>query len=220
MLHRELQHQDRYLSLPGSGPGNAVFFHEHFNGLQNQCINNTGTDVTLTNVGVAIANMGGSYADNVAIVQKGFWFNWIKGVLAGGNTLPEDNSGAGAYDMTLRDVTVNAGNPGLIGSQNLTGIPFIADVRQNFASLCGGIEDIQAECGHGERHREFPPARRTPQETPALLLCLPDSTRHRLQEHPLCGRCGEYSCNAGLYGLRVESESRFRTLRRQTVEVG
>ena len=39
--------------------------------------------------------------------------------------------------MTLRDVTVNAGNPGLIGSQNLTGIPFIADVRQNFASYSG-----------------------------------------------------------------------------------
>ena len=130
---------------PSAGPlfllpnaaGNSVSFTNLVLSCQNQCINNQGSYVQLNNLGLAVTNMGATYADNVTLVEKGFWTKWIKGVVNGGILLPVDNSGNGAYDFTLRDVQFNQGNFGSIGSQNLTGYPIIADIRQNFASYAG-----------------------------------------------------------------------------------
>ncbi|MFY9805102.1 MAG: glycosyl hydrolase family 28-related protein [Candidatus Acidiferrales bacterium] len=123
--------------VPSGGAGNSVSFKNLILVCQNQCINNMGSNVSLSNVGLTVTAMGSSYADNVALVQKGFWFTWRDGVDAGGILMPVDNSGYGAYHQTIENVTFNGGNPGAIGSGAITGAPVIVDIRQNFTSYAG-----------------------------------------------------------------------------------
>lgn len=145
---------------PSAGPlfaltganGNSVSLRNLQLDCQNQCINNTGSNVTLLNVGLNVANMGASYADNVSLVQKGFWFTWRDGTLEGGMLMPVDNSGFGAYHQTIENVTFNGGNTGSIGSGAITGAPVIVDIRQNYTSYAGvwkffndSVEDANAD---------------------------------------------------------------------------
>ena len=81
--------------------------------------------------------MGTSYADNVALVQEGFWFTWRDGAVNGGILMPIYNNGNGAYHQTIENVTFNGGNPGTIGSGAITGAPVIVDLRQNTTGYAG-----------------------------------------------------------------------------------
>jgi hypothetical protein len=123
--------------VPGGGAGNSVAFKNLIMACQNQCINTAGSNVTLLNVGLAVQNMGSSYADNVALVQDGFWFTWRDGAISGGILMPVYNNGTGAYHQIIENVTFNGGNPGSIGSGAITGAPVIVDLRQNTASYAG-----------------------------------------------------------------------------------
>ena len=123
--------------VPGGGAGNSVVFKNLIMACQNQCINAAGSNVTLLNIGLAVQNMGASYADNVALVQDGFWFTWRDGVVNGGILMPIYNNGTGAYHQTIENVIFNGGNPGSIGSGAITGAPVIVDLRQNTASYAG-----------------------------------------------------------------------------------
>jgi len=126
-------------SSPSAGPifclncgvnaNNSITFEDLTLAGYNQALFNAGTNTNLHNVALAVQSTGftGSgttYADNAALVTKGFWFEWIGGAANGNILIPSDNSGIGSYDATFENIT-------LIASQ------FIADVRQSAGTIFG-----------------------------------------------------------------------------------
>ena len=110
----------------GSNPNNSITFEDLVLAGYNQALYNFATNTNLRNVflknqATGFTGSGTTYTDNVALVQKGFWFEWTDGVLFGNALMPVDNSGGGPYDQTVENIQLN-------GSQ------FIVDVRQNFAA--------------------------------------------------------------------------------------
>jgi hypothetical protein len=110
----------------GSSPNNSITFEDLVLAGYNQALYNFATNTNLRNVflknqATGFTGSGTTYTDNVALVQKGFWFEWNDGVLFGNALMPVDNSGGGPYDQTVENIQLN-------GSQ------FIVDVRQNFAA--------------------------------------------------------------------------------------
>ena len=111
-----------------SNANNSITFEDLTLKGYNQALTNFATNTNLRNVVLSDQNTGftGSgttYTDNVALVQKGFWFEWNDGVLIGNVLMPIDNSGGGSYDQAISNIVLHTGQ-------------FIADVRQNFS---GGI---------------------------------------------------------------------------------